>query len=54
LEIQDWPHPADRLIIEVSKESKTCPIEIYKDCSKINGKVGAAAIMYKNGQDIKK
>jgi hypothetical protein len=42
LEIQDWPHPADRLIIEESKESETYPIEIYTDGSKINGKVGAA------------
>jgi ribonuclease HI len=54
LEIQDWPHPADRLIIEESKEGETCPIEIYTDGSKINGKVGAAAIICKNGHDIKK
>jgi hypothetical protein len=54
LDIRDWPHPADRLIIEESKESETYPIEIYTDGSNINGKVEAAAIIYKNGQDIKK
>jgi hypothetical protein len=54
LEIQGWPHPADRLIIEESKESETYPIEIYTDGSKINGKVGAVAIIYKNGHQTTK
>jgi hypothetical protein len=50
LPVNKWPHPARRLTITETSELITCPIEIYTDGSKDEGKVGAGAVIYANKQ----
>lgn len=52
--LSEWPHPADRVSVQEAKENTIYNLEIYTDESKLNGKVGAAAVIIQNGEPIKK
>jgi len=45
-----WPYPARRVTITETSELTMCPIEIYTDGSKDEGKVGAGLVIYSNKQ----
>jgi hypothetical protein len=45
LEVRYWPRPAEIPLITAPTEISRDVINIFKDCSKIGGKVGAAAVI---------
>jgi len=50
----EWPHPAQRVTIEETKEKTKYPIEIYTDGSKVESKVGAGVVIYLKKQLVKR
>lgn len=52
--LREWPHPADRVGVREAQEYLQYNIDIFTDGSKINGKVGAAAVIFQNGEMVKK
>lgn len=50
LKKEEWPHPAERITVDEVEESNNYKIEIFTDGSKLQGMVGAAAVIIKNGQ----
>jgi hypothetical protein len=46
LPVKEWPHPARRLNIMEISDSTPHSTEVYRDGSKIGGKVGAGAVIY--------
>jgi hypothetical protein len=44
--VTDWPHPPRRTNILDTSDSVSYTAEIYTDCSKIGGKVGAGVAIY--------
>ena len=52
LELNKWPHPAERITINKAEDITRYEIEIYTDGSKIRGHVGAAAIILCNGNVV--
>jgi hypothetical protein len=48
VEVRYWPHPAELPIIRAPTEIPQNVINIFKDSSKIGGKVGAAAVIIKD------
>ena len=47
---ENWPHPAERITVDEIVESNNYKIEMFTDGSKIQGNVGAAAVVLKNGE----
>ncbi|KAJ4430390.1 hypothetical protein ANN_22606 [Periplaneta americana] len=52
--LNEWPHPAVRPRVQEAQENLQYNIEIFTDGCKINGKVGAAAVIFQKGEVIKK
>lgn len=53
-DISDWAHPADRVHLEEVDKDKHYNIQIFTDGSKIQDKVGAAAILFKKEEEIQR
>jgi len=48
--VNKWPQPARRITITETSELTTYPIEIYKEGSRDEGKVGPRVVIYSNKQ----
>jgi hypothetical protein len=53
LQVNEWPHPANQVIINEPKENTSYPLEIYTDGSKDTRSVGAGVAIYQHKQLIK-
>jgi hypothetical protein len=47
---KEWSHPAERITLDEVKDFNKYTVEIYIDGSKHQGKVSAAAVIFKNGE----
>ena len=45
--------PSDDVVAEDLNDTNCTEIQLYSDGSTIEGKVGAAAVMYRGGQEVK-
>jgi hypothetical protein len=51
VELKDWPHPADAVIITETKDCKDQTVQVYRDGSKCENGVGSGAVIF-TGKEI--
>ena len=49
LEVRNWRHPAEIAIVHEVENGTTCTVEVYTDGSKSGDSVGAAGVIFVNG-----
>jgi vacuolar-type H+-ATPase subunit I/STV1 len=54
IEVSYWPHPAEIVNIKESDKEQEYPIEVHTDGSKSDKGVGCGAVIFRNGEIIKK